>query len=130
VLLEPQVQFIYTDYRSGSHTERNGTVIQDSSSGGWTTRLGTRLYHTPAPGIAPDWLPFVERNWWHNGSGNAMAFNSTVIAQDGPTDRVEVKAGAQVQVAQRWRMWGHIGYQYGNGGFESVTGLLGVRYLW
>jgi len=130
VLVEPQVQLIYADYRSGSHAERNGTVIQDRSSGGWTTRLGTRLYHAPAPGIAPDWLPFVELNWWHNTSGNAIAFNDTIIAQDGPTDRVEVKAGAQVQVARRWRMWGHIGYQYGNGGFESITGLLGVRYLW
>jgi len=130
VMLEPQFQLIYTDYRSDSHTERNGTVIQDSSSGGWTTRLGTRLYHTPAAGTAPDWLPFVELNWWHNGSGNAIAFNNTVIAQDGPTDRVEVKAGAQIQVAQRWRMWGHIAYQYGNGGFESITGLLGARYLW
>ncbi|RZT36663.1 autotransporter outer membrane beta-barrel domain-containing protein [Cupriavidus agavae] len=130
VQLEPQLQVVYTDYASDTHVEGNGTRVESRSSGGWATRAGARLFHVPADGASPSWQPFLELNWWHDTRGNAIAFNGFGLSQDGPGDRVEVKAGAQVPLSARWRMWGHLGYQYGNGGYESVAGLLGVRYQW
>lgn len=130
VNIEPQLQLIYSDYQTGDHTERNGTTVQSRNGGGLVTRLGTRLFHAPNPDASPQWLPYLELNWWHNTSLNAMTFNDTVVSQDGPRNRVEVKAGAQAQINQRWRMWGNIAYQYGDGGYESITGLMGVRYIW
>jgi len=128
--VEPQFQLIYSDYQTGDHTESNGTTVQSRNNSGWITRLGTRLFHAPNPDASPQWLPYLELNWWHNTSVSAVAFNNVVIAQDGPRDRVEVKVGAQGQISQRWRMWGNIAYQYGDGGYESITGLMGVRYIW
>ncbi|WP_249359663.1 autotransporter outer membrane beta-barrel domain-containing protein [Cupriavidus sp. 2SB] len=130
VHLVPQVQVLYTDYSADDHVENNGTVVQSRSSGGWMTRLGARLFHAPETPDDPAWMPFLELNWWHNTRANAVAFNNVVVAQDGPGDRVEVKVGAQAPLSARWRVWGHLGYQYGNGGYESIAGQLGVRYQW
>ncbi|AZG15913.1 autotransporter outer membrane beta-barrel domain-containing protein [Cupriavidus pauculus] len=130
VHVEPQVQLVYTDYHAGSHTERTGTVVRSDRSGGVATRVGTRLFHAPAGEGVPTWMPYLELNWWHNSHGNAMAFDGVVVTQDGPRNRVETKVGAQARIGQRWRLWGNLGYQYGNGGYESITGLLGVRYAW
>lgn len=130
VHVEPQVQLVYTDYRAGSHAERSGTVVQSDRSGGVATRVGTRLFHAPAGEGVPTWMPYLELNWWHNSHGNAMSFDGVVVAQDGPRNRVETKVGAQARIGQRWRMWGNLAYQYGDGGYESITGLLGVRYAW
>jgi autotransporter family porin len=130
VQLEPQAQLIYTDYHAGSHTERNGTVVQSQRSGGVSTRLGARLFHVPTAPDATAWLPYLELNWWHAARGDAVAFNHIVVAQDGPSDRVEVKVGAQARLGQHWRLWGNLAYQYGNGGYERIGGLLGVRYQW
>lgn len=130
VHVEPQLQLIYTDYRSGRHAEANGTVVESQGSGGLATRLGARLFHVPNAGAAPAWWPYVEHNWWHNSRGNSITFDNVAVAQDGPRNRVETKVGAQAQIGRHWRMWGNIAYQYGNGGYESITGLLGVRYMW
>ncbi|GAB7523330.1 autotransporter outer membrane beta-barrel domain-containing protein [Paraburkholderia sp. 2C] len=130
VLLEPQLQFIYSGYQANDHTESNGTRIHSDDSGGLTTRVGVRLYHAPGSIEAPGWLPFIEVNWWHDASGNSIAFNQTVVAQDGPSNRVEFKVGVQAQLAQQWRVWGNFSYQQGNGGYRSYQGLLGARYLW
>ena len=43
-MLEPQLQLIYTNYRADDHRERNGTLVQSSTGGGLTTRLGVRLH--------------------------------------------------------------------------------------
>jgi autotransporter family porin len=130
VMLEPQVQFIYSGYQADDHTESNGTRIHSDDSGGLTTRLGVRLFHAPASITAPGWLPFLEVNWWHDTNRNSIAFNNTVVAQDGPTNRVEFKVGVQAQLAQQWRAWAHFSYQQGNGGFRSYEGLFGARYIW
>jgi autotransporter family porin len=130
VLLEPQVQFVYSGYQADDHTESNGTRIHSDDSGGLTTRVGVRLYHAPGSIEAPGWLPFIEVNWWHDANGNSIAFNQTVLAQDGPSNRVEFKVGVQAQLAQQWRVWGNFSYQQGNGGYRSYQGLLGARYLW
>lgn len=130
VLLEPQVQFIYSGYQMDDHTESNGTVVHSEDSGGLITRLGARLFHAPGSSTAPAWLPFIEVNWWHNSSGNAIAFDNTVITQDGPKNRAELKVGLQAQLAKQWRVWGHLGFQQGDGGYRSFDGLLGARYMW
>jgi autotransporter family porin len=130
VLLEPQLQFIYSGYQADDHTEGNGTLIHSDDSGGLTTRVGVRLYHAPGSIEQPGWLPFIEVNWWHDTNANSIAFNKTVVAQDGPSNRLELKVGVQAQLAQQWRVWGHFSYQQGNGGYRSYQGLMGARYLW
>ncbi|WP_244197840.1 autotransporter outer membrane beta-barrel domain-containing protein [Caballeronia ptereochthonis] len=130
VLLEPQAQAIYTNYHADDHTESNGTVVHAGDGGGFTTRIGMRLFHAPASQASPGWLPFLELNWWHDTRIASVAFNDVTVSQDGPRNRVEVKVGAQGQIGRQWRVWGNLGYQQGGGGYRSYQGLLGARYLW
>lgn len=130
VQLEPQAQLAYTAYRSGDHTESTGTLVQDGDAGGLTTRLGARLFHLHDSESATTWLPYVEMNWWHNALGSEMAFDNVTVAQDGPRDRFEMKAGANVQFGRQWSAWGNVAYQVGGGGYQSITGLLGTKYAW
>ncbi len=130
VLVEPQLQLIYTNYRADDHRERNGTLVQGRNGGGLTTRLGVRLYHAPDPDTAPTWLPYAEVNWWHNADQNAIAFDNDLVTQGGPGNRGEVKAGVQAQLGKRWRVWGDVALQRGGDGYKSIAGLLGARYMW
>ncbi|SAL01313.1 outer membrane autotransporter [Caballeronia calidae] len=130
VLLEPELQLIYTNYHAGDHTESNGTVVQSDNGGNLSTRVGVRLFHAGASPLSPGWLPFVELNWWHDTRVASVAFNGVTVSQDGPRNRMEVKLGAQGQIAQHWRVWGDLGYQQGLGGYRSYQGLLGARYIW
>ena len=116
VMLEPQLQLIYTNYRADDHRERNGTLVQSRTGGGLTTRLGVRLYHAPDPDAAPTWLPYAEVNWWHNADQNAIAFDNDLVTQGGPGNRGEVKAGMQAQLGKRWRVWGDVAFQRGGAG--------------
>jgi autotransporter family porin len=117
-------------YQAGDHMESNGTLVHTEDSGGLITRVGAHLFHAPGSSSAPGWLPFVEINGWHNSSGNAIAFDNTVVAQNGPKNWGELKVGLQAQVTKQWRMWGHFGFQQGDGGYRSFAGLLGTRYAW
>lgn len=130
VLIEPQAQVIWSNYGADDHIESNGTVVHADTVNSVTTRLGVRLFHAPGSEAAPGWLPFIELNWWHDTSGNSIAFNDIVVSQDGPRNRMEVKVGAQGQIARQWRVWGNLGYQQGDGGYRSFQGLLGARYIW
>jgi autotransporter family porin len=130
VLIEPQAQFIVSHFGADDHTEGTGTVVHGDSINAVTTRLGVRLFHAPGSVSAPAWLPFAELNWWHDTSGNSIAFDNVVVSQDGPRNRMEIKVGAQGMLGRQWRVWGNLGYQQGEGGYHSYQGLLGARYLW
>lgn len=130
VLIEPQAQVIYSNYAADDHVESGGTIVHGGNINALTTRVGMRVFHAPGSAAAPGWLPYLEVNWWHDTSGNSIAFNQIVVSQDGPRNRLEVKVGAQAQLARNWRLWGNLGYQQGDGGYRSYQGLLGARYIW
>ena len=47
-----------------------------------------------------------------------------------PKDRYEAKAGASLQLGQRWTAWGDMGLQKGQGGYRDVAGQIGLRASW
>jgi len=130
LLIEPQAQLIFSNYRADDHIETNGTLVHTDTVNALTTRLGVRFFHAPSSDTAPQWQPYAEVNWWHDTNVDAIAFNNVVVSQDGPRNRMELKIGAQGQIAKRWRVWGNLGYQQGDGGYRVVEGVLGARYIW
>ncbi|WP_159834166.1 autotransporter outer membrane beta-barrel domain-containing protein [Burkholderia sp. 8Y] len=130
VLLEPQLQVVYTNYHADDHTESSGTEVSTANGGNWTTRLGMRLFHAPGSAAAPAWMPFLEVNWLHDTRVASAAFNGFNVSQDGPKNRIEAKIGAQGSIGRQWRVWGNLGYQQGAGSYHAYEGLLGARYVW
>nr|WP_243897973.1 autotransporter outer membrane beta-barrel domain-containing protein [Stenotrophomonas maltophilia] len=121
--LEPQAQVNYTGYHSDRITERNGTVIDGERAGGLATRAGMRLYGQADVGRTRVQL-FLEANWLHANGDNALEFDGERLQGGVPSCRVEIKAGAQLQLGERWSAWGEMGVQNGSGGYRN----LGARF--
>lgn len=125
LMLEPQAQVAYTNYRADKHVDYSGTII-NSDDDGVITRLGARLYSRPLNGTGAQ--PFIETNWWHSDT-SSVSFNGTSIDSQAPTDRFEIKAGVQGELAKGWQAWLHAGYQTGSDGYNRIEGLIGVKHL-
>jgi autotransporter family porin len=128
--IEPEAQLIYSNYHAPTHVEANGTVVRVTQGGGVTTRLGARLYTRPLDMSQNRVQPFVEANWWHNGSAQAIAFSGEVLQAQHAADMYELKAGVQVELGSGWTGWGSAGEQMGAGHRRQGEAQLGVKYTW
>ncbi|MET4678474.1 autotransporter outer membrane beta-barrel domain-containing protein [Stenotrophomonas rhizophila] len=130
MFLEPQVQLSYTDFNADRHVEPNGTVIDGSDAGGLTSRVGVRLFGHANSDIGNRVQPFVAVNWIHGADDNSLRFDGERLEGGLPKDRYEAKAGASLQLGQRWTAWGDMGQQKGQGGYRDVAGQIGLRASW
>ncbi len=130
MFLEPQLQLSYTDFSADNHTEANGTVIDGSDAGGLTSRVGVRLFGHANSDVGNRVQPFVAVNWIHGADDNSLRFDGDRLEGGLPKDRYEAKAGASLQLGQRWTAWGDMGLQKGQGGYRDVAGQIGLRASW
>ncbi|AOJ85297.1 hypothetical protein WS87_00695 (plasmid) [Burkholderia sp. MSMB0856] len=130
-VVEPQVQLIYVHYGQDAVNEPNGTqVSNEGSPNGWMSRLGLRTSYSWQGEHGARCEPYLTLNWWHDSVDNALAFNQTVMQGLLPKNRVEVKAGLDADVSQRWKVWGNVAYQWGRQSFEGTTVRVGAKYIW
>lgn len=127
--LQPQLQVLYTDYRSDSVAEANGTRIDGADASGLSTRVGLQL-QGHAVGAWNRVQPFLAVNWLHDASDNALHFDGETLQAGIPKDRYEVKAGAQLQLGASWAAWGDMAVQNGSEGYRDVAGQIGLRRVW
>ena len=59
-------------------------------------------------------------------SGDARA--GVGLRVDLPRDRYDLRAGAQLQLGERWRAWGDLGVARAADGFRDVSAQLGLTY--
>ena len=130
MFVEPQLQLSYTDFGADRHVETNGTVIDGSDAGGLTSRVGVRLFGHANSDIGNRVQPFVAVNWIHGADDNSLRFDGERLEGGLPKDRYEAKAGASLQLGQRWTAWGDMGLQKGQGGYRDVAGQIGLRASW
>ena len=130
MFVEPQLQLSYTDFSADRHVETNGTVIDGSDAGGLTSRVGVRVFGHANSSIGNRVQPFVAVNWIHGADDNSLRFDGDRLEGGLPKDRYEAKAGASLQLGQRWTAWGDMGVQKGQGGYRDVAGQIGLRASW
>ncbi|NYF35009.1 autotransporter outer membrane beta-barrel domain-containing protein [Stenotrophomonas sp. JAI102] len=130
MFLEPQLQLSYTDFSADRHVETNGTVIDGNDAGGLTSRVGVRLFGHANSSIGNRVQPFVAVNWIHGADDNSLRFDGDRLEGGLPKDRYEAKAGASLQLGQRWTAWGDMGLQKGQAGYRDVAGQIGLRASW
>lgn len=127
--VQPQEQVIYTHYDADDVKEDNGTKVK-MNDGGFSNRLGVRVYGYSADKKGRQWQPFIEANWLYNGYTDAVKMDSTRLESDTPKHRYEVKAGVEAKLSNQWSLWGNIGTQQGASEYRNVEGGLGVKYTW
>lgn len=127
--VQPQEQVIYTHYDADDVKEDNGTKVK-MNDGGFSNRLGVRIYGYSADKKGRQWQPFIEAKWLYNGYTDAVKMDSTRLESDTPKHRYEVKAGVEAKLSNQWSLWGNIGTQQGASEYRNVEGGLGVKYTW
>lgn len=130
VFVQPHVQLRYTAFDADAHTEANGTVIDGADADGLSSRVGVRVFGQAETAGGSRVQPFVAVNWIRESGDNSLRFDGERVAGGLPRDRIEATAGAQLRLGARWRAWGDLGWQRGNGGYREAKASLGLRASW
>ncbi|MBU9843814.1 autotransporter outer membrane beta-barrel domain-containing protein [Rahnella ecdela] len=132
VYVQPQVQAIWMGVKANDHTEANGTNVASEGDGNLMTRLGVRTYinshNKMDDGKEREFQPFVEANWIHNTNNFGATMNGVSSSMDGTKNIAEVKVGVEGQLNKNTNIWGNIGTQVGDKGYNDSAAMIGVKY--
>jgi autotransporter family porin len=129
-VIQPQGQLIYVHNHAYNVTQSDGAQVDGAKRGGWTSRLGVRMY--------PGWVgegdtrikPYAAVNWLYDHLDDELTYGSQLPSKDVfPSSRYELKAGADLRFGRSWAGWGDVGWQAGSS-YSAWTARAGVKYSW
>ncbi|MGV4201159.1 autotransporter outer membrane beta-barrel domain-containing protein [Citrobacter murliniae] len=130
--IQPQGQAIWMGVEADDHRESNGSHVSGKGDGNIQTRLGVRTFlkgHSAIDdGNAREFQPFVEVNWIHNTRNFGTTMDGVSIRQEGARDLGEIKTGVEGQINPQLNIWGNIGAQIGDKGYNDTSAMIGVKY--
>ncbi|EOO9976490.1 autotransporter outer membrane beta-barrel domain-containing protein [Escherichia coli] len=130
--VQPQAQVIWMGVKADEHRESNGTRVESTGDGNVRTRLGVKTWiksHSRIDeGKSREFSPFVEVNWLHNTRDFGTRMNGVTVHQDGARNIGEIKTGVEGQINSRLNLWGNVGVQVGDKGYNDTSAMLGVKY--
>lgn len=127
-IFQPQAQAIWMGVDHNAHTEANGSRIENDVNNNIQTRLGFRTFiRTQEKNSGPhgdDFEPFVEMNWIHNSKD----FAGVKVEQDGARNLGEIKLGVNGNMNPAASVWGNVGVQLGDNGYNDTAVMVGLKY--
>lgn len=130
--IQPQAQAVWMGVRADDHQEANGTRISGDGDGNLMTRLGVKTWINSHNARDNDkqreFQPYVALNWLHNTRNFATAMDGVRVSQSGATNLGEVKVGVEGQINPRMNLWGNVGVQMGDDGYNDTAAMFGVKY--
>ena len=131
-IFQPQAQAIWMGVDHNAHTEANGSRIENDANNNIQTRLGFRTFiRTQEKNSGPhgdDFEPFVEMNWIHNSKDFAVSMNGVKVEQDGARNLGEIKLGVKGNLNSAASVWGNVGVQLGDNGYNDTAMMVGLKY--
>ncbi|HFO2833722.1 TPA: autotransporter YcgH [Escherichia coli] len=131
-IFQPQAQAIWMGVDHNAHTEANGSRIENDANNNIQTRLGFRTFiRTQEKNSGPhgdDFEPFVEMNWIHNSKDFAVSMNGVKVEQDGARNLGEIKLGVNGNLNPAASVWGNVGVQLGDNGYNDTSVMVGLKY--
>lgn len=129
-IFQPQAIWMGVDHNA--HTEANGSRIENDANNNIQTRLGFRTFiRTQEKNSGPhgdDFEPFVEMNWIHNSKDFAVSMNGVKVEQDGARNLGEIKLGVNGNLNPAASVWGNVGVQLGDNGYNDTAVMVGLKY--
>ncbi|SCC63383.1 autotransporter outer membrane beta-barrel domain-containing protein [Kosakonia oryziphila] len=129
--IQPQAQITWMGVKADDHREDNGTLVQGEGDGNIQTRLGVRTYlkgHNKMDDEkGREFQPFIEVNWLHNTRNFASRMNGVSISQAGARNLGEVKLGVEGQINPHLNLWGNVGVQIGDKGYNDSVAMVGFK---
>ncbi|MGQ8817981.1 autotransporter outer membrane beta-barrel domain-containing protein [Serratia sp. NA_13] len=130
--VQPQAQLVWMGVRADSHQEANGTQVSGEGDGNIMTRLGIKTYlkghHARDNGKERQFQPYLELNWLHNTRDFATKMDDNTVSQNGAGNLAEAKVGLEGQINPRLNLWGNVGVQMGDAGYNDSAAMVGVKY--
>lgn len=130
--IQPQAQAIWMGVEADDHRESNGTRVSGEGDGNVQTRLGVRTFlksHSAIDdGKEREFQPFVEVNWIHNTRNFGTRMDGITIKQDGARNLGEIKTGVEGQINPQLNLWGNVGVQMGDKGYNDTSAMIGIKY--
>lgn len=130
--IQPQAQAIWMGVQADDHTEHNGTRVSGEGDGNLQTRLGVRTFlkgHNKIDdGKDRTFEPFVEVNWIHNTESFGTQMDGVNVTQAGASNIGEIKTGVEGQLNKNLNLWGNVGVQVGDKGYNDTSAMVGVKY--
>ncbi|MBJ8926364.1 autotransporter outer membrane beta-barrel domain-containing protein [Citrobacter sp. FDAARGOS_156] len=130
--IQPQAQAIWMGVKADDHREGDGTRVSSDGDGNVQTRLGMRAYlkshHVMDEGKGRTFEPFIEANWLHNTRTYSTTMDGERISQAGARNIGEIKVGVEGQINSRVNLWGNIGTQVGDKGYNDSSAMVGIKY--
>lgn len=131
-IFQPQAQAIWMGVDHNAHTEANGSRIENDANNNIQTRLGFRTFiRTQEKNSGPhgdDFEPFVEMNWIHNSKDFAVSMNGVKVEQAGARNLGEIKLGVNGNLNPAASVWGNVGVQLGDNGYNDTAMMVGLKY--
>ena len=131
-IFQPQAQAIWMGVDHNAHTEANGSRIENDANNNIQTRLGFRTFiRTQEKNSGPhgdDFEPFVEMNWIHNSKDFAVSMNGVKVEQAGARNLGEIKHGVNGNLNPAASVWGNVGVQLGDNGYNDTAMMVGLKY--
>ncbi|EOW6951756.1 autotransporter YcgH [Escherichia coli] len=131
-IFQPQAQAIWMGVDHNAHTEANGSRIENDANNNIQTRLGFRTFiRTQEKNSGPhgdDFEPFVEMNWIHNSKDFAVSMNGVKVEQDGARNLGEIKLGVNGNLNSAASVWGNVGVQLGDNGYNDTAMMVDLKY--
>ena len=130
--IQPQLQAVWMGVKADDHRESNGTRITSNGDGNVQTRLGVKTWikgHSQLDnGKEREFQPFAEVNWLHNTRDFSTRLDGANVSQAGAKNLGEVKVGVEGQISPRLNLWGNVGVQVGEKGYNDSAAMVGVKW--
>lgn len=79
-------------------------------------------------GKSREFQPFAEVNWLHNSKDFSTCMDRVAVYQDGSRNIAEVKAGVEGQINSHLNVWGNVGVQVADKGYNDTSATIGVKW--
>ncbi|EGO4172739.1 autotransporter outer membrane beta-barrel domain-containing protein [Escherichia coli] len=130
--IQPQAQAVWMGVKADDHQEVNGTRVSGEGDGNVQTRLGVRTFlrgHNAMDNAKDrEFQPFIEVNWIHNTQNFGTRMDGVSIQQNGARNLGEIKTGVEGKINSQLNIWGNVGVQIGDKGYNDSSAMIGVRY--
>lgn len=129
MILEPQIQTTYIDYKSSKHKDHNNASVKFKTDGHLISRVGAYLIMNTDK---EDFQPYVAMNLWYDDTQSKINYDASndFIKSDKRGTFYEAKAGFQAKASENFVYWGEVSTRVGKHDYRDYGVAIGIKYLW
>ncbi|MBS7833443.1 autotransporter outer membrane beta-barrel domain-containing protein [Wohlfahrtiimonas chitiniclastica] len=123
LVVEPQAQISYIDYKVDNYRDFNGTDIREQQKGHVISRVGAYVY--PKTG---DIKPYVAFNLWYDDIASKVSYDDRSLSSGKPGLFYEAKLGVQAKMSENFTINSEINYRQGKHKHKNYNFNIGFKY--